>query len=134
MGPADGSPVVRIDAAVGVGSIDVFYVYRPRDIEQPPAIATLPPLPAGVVAIEPDGTQRYARGIRRRTDGTVTLPDGTELRADGTRRYSAGAEVLPDGSVRLADGTTIELDGTIVLADGVIVRPPAVPAIEGKGG
>lgn len=127
VGPGDGAPVITLDVAVGVGSIDVRYVYRP---EAPPEVTTFPTvlprrpvLPDGAVAVEPDGTEVYEGGARRTVDGTILLPDGTRIGPDNSRRYGPGVIVGADGTAELADGTMVQGTGAVVLPSGIVLTP-----------
>ncbi len=126
VGPGESTPVITVDAAVGVGSIDVRYVYRP---EAPPEITTVPGLPRvpsrpnGAQAVLPDGTEVFEGGAQRRVDGTILLPGGTEVGPDNARRYGPGAVVRADGTAELPDGTIIKGSGVVVLPNGLVVTP-----------
>jgi phage shock protein PspC (stress-responsive transcriptional regulator) len=126
IGPGDGTPVVTVDAAVGVGSIDVHYIHRPptpAELTGVPRLPRVPALPGDALTVEPDGTEVFEGGARRLRDGRILLPDGTEVGPDGARRYGPGAVVRPGGTAELPDGTVIQATGTVVLPGGLVISP-----------
>ncbi|MEY2582025.1 MAG: hypothetical protein QOE09_1874 [Ilumatobacteraceae bacterium] len=148
---------VKVDARVGIGSIDVLGSTRSGyrralnldskndgarvikltlrtgvgniEVRRGSFFNGLPPITApSLIPVVPT-IKAFADGTLLFSDGSIDFGDGRRIEADGSYGITI-VEQRSDGSVQLDNGAVIRVDGTVVTPGGfVIARPDRPPAV-----